>query len=247
MLRQGVVIIIAGGDEAGRGAVFGPLTVSIVSISKGREAKLSKVGVRDSKLLTRRKRKFLVDEIYSVAEDVKVYKIGNDEINRAMQAGMSLNELEAFNFAKLIDSLGEYPSRIYLDSPDVVSERFGVRVSLFSSLSMKVFGTKIVPRATTPEINQKRITLIAEHKADLRYPVVSCASIIAKVERDEEIDRIKDRLGIDIGSGYPSDGKTVDALKMYLRDRTVTPYIRERWKTIDIIRQQKISDFLESK
>lgn len=158
---------------------------------------------------------------------------------------MSLNELEALNFAKLIDSLKDYPSKIYLDSPDVISERFGIRVSLFSSLSMKVLGTKVKAKAPTPETNQKRITLIAEHKADLRYPVVSCASIMAKVERDEEIDRIKEKLDIDIGSGYPSDMKTVDALRTYLKDKTVTPYIRERWKTIDIIRQLKISDFFE--
>ncbi len=44
-------IIIAGGDEAGRGAVIGPLVVSMIAIGKGKEKKLSAIGVRDSKLL----------------------------------------------------------------------------------------------------------------------------------------------------------------------------------------------------
>ena len=53
-------IIIAGGDEAGRGAVIGPLVVSMICISKAREKKLAEIGVRDSKLLSPKKREFLL-------------------------------------------------------------------------------------------------------------------------------------------------------------------------------------------
>ncbi len=238
----GDLVIIAGGDEAGRGAVIGPLVVSIVTIQKGREGKLSRIGVRDSKLLTRKKRDYLYDEICSLAEDVKVYKISEEEINRAMAAGMSLNELEALHFARLIDQTSVAPERIYLDSPDVVSERFGIRVSLFSKRRLRVNGVKH-EKALGADSDEKAIRVISEHKADIIYPVVSCASIISKVTRDNELDGLRERLGMDIGSGYPSDKITIDAIRANLHNKTFGQYMRERWKTLKNIRQSKIDDF----
>ena len=54
----------------------------------------------------------------------------------------------------------------------------------------------------------KEIEIITEHKADLNYQIVSAASIIAKVIRDREIEKLKAEIGIDFGSGYCSDPKT---------------------------------------
>ena len=47
--------------------------------------------------------------------------------------------------------------------------------------------------------------LVAEHKADLNHLVVGAASILAKVTRDREIEKIKKKIGQNIGSGYPAD------------------------------------------
>ncbi len=248
---EGDFIIIAGGDEAGRGAVMGPLVIGLVSVKKSKEAKFRKIGVRDSKMLSRKKREFLYDEITSIADEVRSYNIGSEEIDAAMKGRISLNQLEALNFARLIDSLDTEPNRVFLDSPDVISERFGMRVSLFSSRNMKVKGIKDKKSAAKTkstagytEIGPKRISVIAEHKADSVYPVVSSASIIAKVIRDREIDRISDHLGIDIGSGYPSDKQTVDAIKDNLSDEKFAKFIRQRWKTMQIIRQSRMNDFV---
>ena len=198
--------------------------------------------MRDSKLLSRRKREFLFDEITSIAEEVKVYKITNDEINRAMAGGVSLNGLEALNFARLIDELNVIPKKIYLDSPDVVEDKFGIRVCLFSKRTMTVNGTTSL---SNPVIGAREaIKLISEHKSDVKYPVVSGASIIAKVSRDDEIERITDEVGIDIGSGYPSDVKTVNAIKKNLSDEKLASYLRNRWKTMEIIRQSRMEDFI---
>lgn len=227
--------------------MFGPLAVSVLSIKEGKESKLAQIGVRDSKLLTARKREFLFDEIYSISEDVKVYKITNDEINTAMTTGMSLNELEALTFARLIDSLETEPSKVFLDSPDVIADRFGMRVSLFSKKLMKIKGVKVTKIKTKIDaVTAKPITIISEHKADSRYPVVSGASIIAKVTRDEEIERIKEEIGVDIGSGYPSDNTTIDVIKANLENDSVMQYIRQRWKTLELIRQTKISDYFSN-
>lgn len=235
-----IPIIIAGGDEAGRGAVLGPIVVSIVSISKGKEAKLARIGVRDSKMLTRKRRSFLYDEIYSIADEVKVYKIESSEINEAMKNKVSINELEALNFAKLIDSLEKQPGCIFLDSPDVISERFGLRVSLFSKKPMLVKGIKAERR----EREARPIKMVSEHKADSRYPVVSGASIIAKVTRDAEIEKMEGDLGIEIGSGYPSDKYTIEAIRKSLGDGTLNGRLREYWKTLKYIRQRRIDEFL---
>ncbi len=211
----------------------------MVSVQKGREQKLARIGVRDSKMLTRRRREFLYDEIYAVADDVRVYKISGLEINKAMAAGISINELEAMHFAKLIDGLKSSPSRVFVDSPDVISTRFGARISIFSTRPMVVAGVKGKRQSDGVD----RIRIVSEHKADSRYPVVSSASIIAKVVRDNEMDRIEEEVGMEIGSGYPSDRHTVDAIRANLENVELHQYIRERWKTMQHIRQSKIADF----
>lgn len=217
--------------------MIGPLIVSIVCIGKGKEKKFADIGVRDSKLLTRRKRAFLFDEIQSLAEEVKVYKISNEEINNAMKTGVSLNQLEAMRFAQLLDELDCDVDKLYLDSPDVIPERFGMRIGLFAKKLIKVVGVKGNAGAG------KRIKVISEHKADARYPVVSGASIISKVIRDEEMKRIERESGVDIGSGYPGDRYTVEAIKENLATKKLNPYIREYWKTLDKIKQRKIKEF----
>ncbi len=198
--------------------------------------------MRDSKLLTRKKREFLYDEITSLAEEVKVYKITNDEIDQAMAGGVSLNGLEALNFARLIDALQVLPKKIYLDSPDVVEDKFGIRVCLFSKRTMTVNKTSSL---SNPVIGAKEaIKLISEHKSDIKYPVVSGASIIAKVVRDDEIDRIAEEVGFDVGTGYPSDSKTINAIKKNLDDKKLGVYLRNMWKTMEIIRQRRMDDFI---
>ncbi len=222
--------------------MIGPLVISLISIGKGKEAKLAKVGVRDSKLLSRKKREFLYDEITSIAEEIRVYRISNTEINKAMAGGVSLNSIEALNFARLIDALTKNPKEIYLDSPDVVEHKFGIRVCLFSKRSLIINNSG--GYSNPVEGDRQEIKLISEHKADARYPVVSAASIIAKVTRDAEMDRISEDLGIDLGSGYPSDAKTIRAIKENLKEKSVMAYIRDRWKTIELVKQAKIDEFI---
>ncbi len=159
-----------------------------------------------------------------------------------MAGGVSLNGLEALNFARLIDALQVVPKKIYLDSPDVVEDKFGIRVCLFSKRTMTVNKTSSL---SNPIIGaQEAIKLISEHKSDIKYPVVSGASIIAKVVRDDEIDRIAEEVGFDVGTGYPSDSKTINAIKKNLDDKKLGVYLRNMWKTMEIIRQRRMDDFI---
>lgn len=188
-------------------------------------------------MLSKKKRENLFDEINDIALEVLVDRIFPSEINEAMQNNVSLNELEAIRFSKLHDSMKNKASIFYLDSPDVIQERFAMRVNMYSSKQTKpteAFLMKQTGRATK---------IISEHKADARYPVVSAASIIAKVTRDQEIKDLEQALGFEIGSGYPSDTKTVEAVKKNMKNKEFIKHIREYWATVDIIKQTKMSSF----
>ena len=74
--------------------------------------------------------------------------------------------------------------------------------------------------------------IIAENRADDKFPVVSAASIVAKVTRDRIINELKTRYG-DFGSGYPSDPKTKEWLKTFYKKRGGFPSIvRKSWFTV---------------
>ncbi|MCL5440916.1 MAG: hypothetical protein M1448_03495, partial [Candidatus Marsarchaeota archaeon] len=68
-------------------------------------------------------------------------------------------------------------------------------------------------------------------------------SIIAKVTRDREMKKIEKKLGIDLGSGYPSDIYTTDAVRKHMKSGILKDYIRERWATMDRIRQTRLTTF----
>lgn len=229
-------IIVCGGDEAGRGAIIGPLVISIVAMKSTSMHKLPEIGVRDSKMLTEKRRNQLYGQIEELVTDIKVDKIYPKEINEAMRNHISLNELEAMHFAHLFDQIKHDIGSVYLDSPDVIAERFGTRFKMSSSKPIKVVGVKAPPQ----EKGVKYTRVIAEHKADVKYPVVSAASIIAKVTRDREIKKLEKELKMHIGSGYPSDYKTIDIIKKHLKTGVLNPYIREKWSTMDRIKQTKL-------
>ena len=234
-----VIIIVCGADEAGRGAILGPLVISIVAVKSTSLHRLSKIGVRDSKILSEKRRNQLFDEIKDIASDIKVDRIYASEINEAMRNHISLNELEAVRFAALFDQIESEIGSIYLDSPDVIAARFGTRFKLSSSKSTKVVGIKGEKMGK----GLKYTRVIAEHKADSKYPVVSAASIIAKVTRDREIRKLEKALKMPIGSGYPSDYKTIEMIKRNLKSGILDGSIRERWSTLERIKQTKLTSF----
>ena len=95
-----VYIIVCGGDEAGRGAILGPLVIGIVAVKSTSLHRLSEIGVRDSKMLSEKRRNQLYDEIVEIASDIKIDKIYPNEINEAMKNHISLNELEAMQLCR---------------------------------------------------------------------------------------------------------------------------------------------------
>ena len=73
------------------------------------------------------------------------------------------------------------------------------------------------------------------HHADRLSVVVSGASIIAKVRRDSELSKIRIKYG-DVGSGYPSDKKTIKFVKEWFRKKNeIPPFARKSWKPAKMI------------
>jgi ribonuclease HII len=209
-----------------------------VSVKKGSEKKFAEYGVRDSKLLSPKRREALFSTVHRLASTVKVDLISAEEINKAMKNKISLNELEAIHFARLFDQFDEDIGSLYLDSPDVIAEKFGIRVNMSSSKRTKIANVKMKLEKGKPYTK-----VIAEHKADSRYPVVSAASIIAKVTRDREIRSIEKKLRMKIGSGYPSDVVTIDAVRKHLTNKDLFQHVRLHWSTLEHIKQTKLTNF----
>jgi ribonuclease HII len=210
--------MIAGIDEAGKGPVIGPLVVCGVMCDEETAELLKDMGVKDSKKLDRERREELYDTIKSLCK-VKVLKISVEDLNRLME-NMSINEVLKKAYVEIIRSLK--PKVVYIDCPDVNVERF--KHEMEERTGVEVF---------------------ASHKADEIYPIVSMASIVAKVERDFEIDRLKEIYG-DFGSGYPSDPRTIEFLRSYLREnKSFPPIVRKRWKTLKRLTTHTLSDFFE--
>ena len=75
-------LIIAGVDEVGRGAIFGPVVAAAVILPEEVLDDLAKNGVRDSKKLTEKRRSFLASQIRAVALDCKIGMASVREIDR---------------------------------------------------------------------------------------------------------------------------------------------------------------------
>ncbi len=184
---------ILGIDEAGRGPIIGPLVICGLMINESQEDELKKLGVKDSKLLSAKKRKELYNILIKKFK-YKVFLVQTHEIDEVLEGTKSnLNWLEAEQSVDLINDFS--PDKIIVDCP---------------SNNIKAFKGFILER-----LLNKKINLIAEHKADLNYPVVSAASIIAKEERERAVQEIKNRVNIDFGSGYMADPKTKSFLEKY--------------------------------
>ena len=195
---------ICGIDDAGRGSMLGPLVIAGIAIDKKNIRKLSILGVKDSKKLTPKRREELYKKIISVVDSYYVSKISPKSIDTSV-AKHGLNQLEAKYMAKVVTKLNADTS--FVDSCDVNPTRFGKEISRLS--------------------NNKKIR--SYHHADSRFVVVSAASILAKVSRDRAIARL--RKDHDLGSGYPSDNKTIKFVKQYFKKRKTIPnFVRKSWK-----------------
>lgn len=212
--------LICGIDEAGRGPVLGPMVLCGVCFTKSNLQFLTDIGVKDSKKLSTKRRYELAKIIKQNCHSFKVIILSAQEIDAREEKKITLNRLEALKMAEIINKLK--PDLIYVDAVDVNEKRYG--------------------KSLKDLLNYKPREIISKHKADDIYPIVSAGSIIAKDKRDTLIEELKKDNG-DFGSGYPSDKRTTDFLREWIKKHKTAPsFARKTWDTTKRILDEEIGN-----
>ena len=206
---------ILGIDEAGRGPVIGPLVMCGYLVDKANVKELKNLGVKDSKLLSAKKRSSLFAKLMKLSDDLVVLKIPANQIDKERDIS-NLNKLEISRMQHIINLLE--PDKVIIDAIESNTKKF------YEKIICKI---------------DKKIKLVTENFADKRYLEVGAASIIAKVHRDDEIRKLHKKHG-NFGTGYPSDPRTIKFLKDWIKKNKEFPsFVRKSWATAQCIKTEK--------
>jgi ribonuclease HII len=211
--------MFCGVDEAGKGAVLGPLVVAAVACKRLKD--FEPIPVRDSKLLSPDERSELY-EIITARFPFTTLVIDARDIDILRRCG-TMNLVMARAHAAVIKNLR--PKKAFVDACDVIASRYGRTVSACLDFPC---------------------TVVAEHHADENRPVVSAASIVAKVTRDRLVAGLVPLFG-EVGSGYPSDHLTIGFLEGYILDHKRPPSCaRASWQTTkDLVYRAEQADLMQ--
>lgn len=207
MLKLGI-------DDAGRGPVVGIMVLAGCLVDEKTEKEFRKLGVKDSKDLTQKRREFLELKIKELSGKFEVVVSTPDEIDSNLENGTNLNEVEAIMAAKIINKINKQDKKmkIIIDCPSVSILKW-----------TDLLKTKIK--------DLSNLEVICEHKADRNHVSVSAASILAKCVREREIQKLRDIYGHEIGTGYPSDPLTQKFLEKNAIKFKNKDIFRKSWST----------------
>lgn len=203
---------LAGIDEVGRGCIAGPVSIGIAVISN-QVGEIPK-DLNDSKLLSPSKRESLIPEIQNWVVDFAVGHSSNKEIDKhglpnalKLAAARAYLNLEILPEVIILDGKHNWlktdPNQLFLDRE--IAQELGS------------FAGAI-----------ERIKVVTKNKADQTCAVVSAASVLAKVERDEILTKLADKTpeyNWRSNKGYASAGH-LEAIKKY----GPSEYHRISWK-----------------
>jgi len=193
-----------------------------ISIDSKDSKKLKAIGVKDSKELSPEKREELYKELERVAKDIIVVKVSACKISSFKAKGINLDKLEAMKVADIISMVNA--EKIYVDSIEQNCEKFERMIKDF------------LPK-------EKNVKLVVRNYLDESIPVVSAASIVAKVERDKEIEEIKKKVNFDFGVGYSHDERTRIFIEKILQTEDEPPsYLRIHWETVQDIARKLLDE-----
>lgn len=167
--------LVAGMDEVGRGALAGPVAVGVALVDSRVGA--PPAGLTDSKALTPRRRESLCDPIMRWVLDASVGYSSPEEVDTfGIIAALRLAGLRAL---AEVAGRGRTPGVVLLD---------GIHDWL-SAPQPDLFSLRPAP----PEVpGAPHVPVVTQVKADLTCAVVSAASVLAKVARDEVMTRVED-------------------------------------------------------
>ena len=147
-------------DEVGKGAVFGPVFSAVVVLTEENKNILKQFGVKDSKKLTAKKRKFLFKKILLLSTD---YGIGQSSAREIDKLGIRV--ATELSMIRALKKLKQKPYELIIDGPLLFRPWEGIQKNIVSG--------------------------------DSKFTAISSASIIAKVSRDNLMERLENKY-----SGY---------------------------------------------
>lgn len=208
--------LVLGIDDSGRGPLIGPMILAGILVDAEQETLLKKEGVADSKTILHPKRIVLAKTIKQNSYAHHITKTFPTELDNSLQTGTNLNTLEAKKVAEIINEInkGKYLKekiKVIIDCPSVNTTAWKNTLIKFIT-------------------NTSNLIIYCEHKADVNHVSVSAASILAKVTREEEVAKLKEKYG-DLGSGYPSDPTTKAFLKAHGHSLSNAGIFRKTWST----------------
>lgn len=162
-------------------------------------------------------------KLKKILKDYMIIQIKPEEIDDAIDGDndLNLNWLEGVKSAEIINKLK--PDKAILDCPSTNVEKYKEYVK---------------------NLLNKNVELIVEHKADVNYLITAASSIIAKCEREREMDKIKKKYG-NCGPGYTSNEVTQEFVKKnYDKYPEIFRKSWSTWKNHNNIKKQKsLTDF----
>ncbi|CAJ0639062.1 2611_t:CDS:10 [Entrophospora sp. SA101] len=215
---------VLGVDEAGRGPVLGPMVYGVCYCPISKYSEISKLGFADSKTLKEGQRE----------DHFQLIQSNNDIISWSVRV-LSPQDI-SWNMLKL-------------DKHNLNAQAHETTIQLIQQvLDQGVNLTEIyVDTVGPPDSYQKKlssnfpsINITVSKKADSKYPIVSAASICAKVTRDHILKKWKfiekTIISTKFGSGYPS----VNWLENNIDSVFGFPnIIRFSWATCEMILNKK--------
>ena len=200
---------LSGGlDEAGRGAVIGPLVLALAWFDDAGMAALADLGIRDSKVF------------------------GSSRAARTIRADLAERVRElAVGWALAIASASEVDQALASDGLNALERRLAR--SLLSDLPLDCRVVADGRRIFMP-LTQEFANLVAENKADASDRAVSAASILAKAERDrlllEILQPYEGDFGPISGMGYPNRGTEAFLRRFHAECGRLPEQVRRSWK-----------------
>jgi ribonuclease HII len=228
---------LAGIDDATKCPCIGSIYVAGVVAGPELIDEWKSLGVKDSKLLTRKRRDELDRVIRRSAGVHSVLHLPPALID---DKELNLNEWEMLIVLKILQNMRRRVafSRVRIDNWETSAAGFHRRFE------------EIMDRRRAAQLREKKVSLrksllrglelIPEHRADETYVVVGAASILARAASDRQYDRIRKIYG-DFGSGSPGDPKT--RAFVWRHRKAPVPIIRRSWQTFKTLcRVERLCD-----
>ena len=180
---------VLGTDEAGKGEWYGPLVVECVALKPREIVELRKMGVMDSKKLTKKRLLKLGGELRRLEFTRKPLILMPETYNRSYRKfqaeGKTLNDLMAWAHARAIKDL---VAELEYENLKIIIDKFDVKKTEFRLSDLDKTGVKVIQKI----------------RGESEIPVAT-ASILAKYIFEKQVDELNRRFNMDLRKSRPED------------------------------------------